>query len=64
MKPERSLTTKTEYSRKKEKARITTCLTYNTTSIDRLLIWFIRKAKRLACFRNKYLDSLESIGAF
>ena len=64
MKPERSLTTKTEHGRKKEKARITACLTCNATSTDRLLIQFIRKAKRLAYFRNEYLNSLESIRAF
>ena len=58
MKPDRSLSTIDEYSKKKDKARITTYLIYNTTSTDRLLIWFIRKAKYLACFRNKYLDSL------
>ena len=64
MKPDRSLIIITEYSKKKEKARITAYLTCNTTSTDRLLIWFIGKAKRLACFRNEYLNSLESIRAF
>jgi hypothetical protein len=64
MKPDRSLTTMTEHSGKKEKDRITACLTCNATSTDRLLIRFIRKAKRLAYFRKEYLDSLESIRAF
>ena len=53
-----------EYSSKKEKARITTCLIYNTTSTDRLLIWFIGKAKRLYCFQREQLKSLELIRAF
>ena len=33
-----SLTILSEYSRKRDKARITTCLVYNTTSTDKLLI--------------------------
>jgi hypothetical protein len=64
MKPDRSLTIIAEHGRKKEKARITACLIYNITGTDRLLIWFIGKTNRPACFRNKNIDSLESIGAF
>ena len=64
MKPDRSLTTIAEHGKKKEKARITACLTCNATGTDRLPIWFIGKAKRPACFRNEHLDSLESIRAF
>jgi hypothetical protein len=58
MKPDRSLTIIAEHSRKKEKARITACLICNATGTDRLLIWFIGKARRLACFRNDHLDGL------
>jgi DDE superfamily endonuclease len=64
MKPDRSLTTMAEHGRKKEKARITACMTCNATSTDRLPIWFIGKSKRPACFRNENINSLESIGAF
>ena len=64
MKPDRSLTTIAEHGKKKEKARITACLTCNATGTDRLPIWFIGKAKRPACFRNENINSLESIGAF
>ena len=64
MKPDRSLTIMAEHGKKKEKARITACLTCNATSTDRLPIWFIGKAKRPAYFRNKNINSLESIGAF
>ena len=64
MKPDRSLTTMAEHGRKKDKARITACLTCNATGTDRLPIWFIGKARRPACFRNEHLDSLQSIGAF
>ena len=63
IKPDRSLTTQVEHSRKKDKARITACLTCNATGTDRLLIWFIGKAKRPNCFKNKYLDGLQSIRA-
>ena len=63
MKPDRSLTTQVEYGRKKDKARITACLTCNATGTDRLPIWFIGKANRLNCFKNKYLDGLQSIRA-
>ena len=52
-----------EHSRKKDKARITACLTCNATGTDRLPIWFIGKANRLNCFKNEYLDGLQSIGA-
>ena len=38
MKPDRSLTMFSEYSRKKDKARITTCLIYNVTGTDKLPI--------------------------
>ena len=54
----------TTHGGKKEKARITACLTCNATGTDRLPIWFIGKAKRPACFRNENINSLESIGAF
>ena len=63
MKPDRSLTTQVEHGRKKDKARITACLTCNATGTDRLPIWFIGKAKRPNCFKNEYLDGLQSIGA-
>src|SRR6202042_3402092 len=46
-----------------DKARITTCLTCNATGTDRLPIWFIGKANRPNCFKNEYLDGLQSIGA-
>jgi hypothetical protein len=64
MKLERSLTTLVEHGRKQEKARITACLTCNTTSTDKLPIWFIGKAKRPVCFQNEHLNGLEAIGAF
>jgi hypothetical protein len=64
LKPDRSLTTLKEHSGKKEKARITACLTCNATSTDRLPIWFIGKAKRLYCFQREQLKGLESIRAF
>lgn len=64
MKPDRSLSTTDEHGKKKDKARITACLTCNATGTDRLPIWFIGKAKRPACFRNEHLDGLQSIGAF
>ena len=64
IKLDRSLIIFSEYSRKKDKARITTYLIYNTTSIDKLLIQFISKAKYSLYFRYKYLDSLESIRVF
>ena len=64
MKLDRSLTTFSEYSRKKDKARITAYLIYNTTSTDKLPIWFIGKVKCPLYFRYEYLDSLESIGVF
>jgi hypothetical protein len=38
MKLHRSLTTLEEHSKKKEKTRITACLTCNATSTDKLLI--------------------------
>jgi hypothetical protein len=46
MKPDRSFTTLAKHSRKKDKARITACLTCNATSTDKLPIWFAGKAKR------------------
>lgn len=52
-----------EYGRKKDKARITVCLTCNATGTDKLPLWFIGKAKRPNCFKNEYLDGLKSIGA-
>ena len=64
MKPDRSLTTMPEYSRKKDKARITVVLICNLTGTDKLLIWFISKAKRPNCFKYERLDGLESIGTF
>jgi hypothetical protein len=64
MKPDRSLTTMAEHGRKKDKARITACLTCNATGTDKLPIWFIGKAKRPNCFKNEHhLDGLQSIGA-
>jgi hypothetical protein len=64
MKLDKSLSTTAEHSKKKEKARSTAYLTYNATGTDRLFIWFIGKVQRLACFRNRNINSLESIRAF
>ena len=63
LKPDWSLTILSEHSKKKDKARITACLVYNVTSTDKLLIWFISKAKRPYCFRHEHLYGLESIRA-
>ena len=43
---DRSLITQVDCSRKKDKARITACMTCNAASTGRLPIWFISKAKR------------------
>ena len=64
MKPDRSLTTHSDHGRKKDKARITACLTCNATGTDRLPIWFIGKAKTPNCFKAENLDGLKSLGAF
>jgi hypothetical protein len=63
-KPDRSLSTFKESSRRKDKARITVNLTCNATSTNRLPLWFISKAKRPNCFRAKRLEGLETLGAF
>jgi hypothetical protein len=64
MKPDRSLSTFDESSRKKDKARITINLIYNSIGIDRLPLWFISKAKRPNYFKAERLQDLESLGAF
>ena len=64
MKPDRSLSTFEESGRKKDKARITVSLIYNSIGTDRLPLWFISKAKRPNCFKAERLQNLESLGTF
>ena len=61
---DRSLSTFKESGKKKDKTRVTVNLTCNTTSTDRLPLWFISKAKRPNCFKAERLQGLESLGAF
>jgi hypothetical protein len=63
MKPDHSLTTFEESSRKKDKARITVGLTCNATGTDRLPLWFISTANRPHCFRLEHLFGLDMLGA-
>ena len=63
MKSDMNLATKAEHGKKKDKAGISACLTCNATGTDRLPIWFIGKAKGLACSRNKNLQGLQLIRA-
>ena len=64
IKPDCSLFTFKESGRKKDKARITINLIYNSIGTDRFPLWFIGKAKRPNCFKVECLQDLESLGTF
>jgi hypothetical protein len=64
LKPDRSLSIFEALGTKKQKARITIALTYNSTGIEKLVPWFISIVVRLNCFGAARLKEINHLGAF